>query len=72
MTRYYSKEQVIEMSKTFEVDPIHFQINIAQNTGKPFEVGYVFCDGRRELFCKYSKIEGGFHLCNQFRELDEK
>jgi hypothetical protein len=59
------------MSKTFEVDPIHFQINIAQNTGKPFEVGYVFCDGRRQLFCKYS-VFGGFKLCNEFEELGGK
>ena len=66
-----TKEQIIKKAVQFRVGPIHFQINIAQNTGKPFEVGYVFCDGRRELFCKYS-VFGGFKLCNEFEELGGK
>ena len=44
---------------------------IALNTGKPMEVGYVYPNGRRELFCKYSPLKGCFYLCNQFRELEK-
>jgi DUF917 family protein len=51
---------------------VHFQFNIAKNTGKEFEVGYVNVKGMRELFCKrqsYSLVNE-FYLCNEFRELD--
>lgn len=53
---------------------IEFQFNIAQNTGKPFEVGYVCQSSRRELFCKRTSHSGpdGFYLCNDFRPLAQK
>jgi len=48
---------------------VHFQFNVAQNTGKEFEVGYVYRDGRRVLFCKRQSWSApdAFYLCNEFR-----
>jgi hypothetical protein len=48
---------------------IHFQFNIARNTGREFEVGYVVDCGSRELFCKRqsNSTEDDFYLCNQYR-----
>ena len=70
-TKYYTKEEILEKGKQFNVGSIHFQFNIAKNTGREFEVGYVFCHGFQELFCKYSRLGGGFKLCNEFEDLDQ-
>lgn len=46
---------------------------IALNTGNPIEVGYIYVNGVRELFCKRSCsrfYNTDFYLCNQFRELN--
>lgn len=48
---------------------IWFVEKIALNTGKPMEVGYVYVDGQKELFCKRSH-NTEFYLCNRFRELN--
>ena len=50
---------------------IDFQYRIALNTGKEFEVGYVYIDGRKCLFCKRQSNtdETMFYLCNEFAEL---
>jgi hypothetical protein len=52
---------------------IHFQYNIAQNTGKAFEVGYVAINKRLVLFCKRASNSSpdAFYLCNEFRELEK-
>ena len=49
---------------------IYFQFNVALNTGKEFEVGYITRDGRRVLFCKRQSYTNPdtFYLCNEFRE----
>jgi hypothetical protein len=49
---------------------IHFETRIALNTGRPIEVGYVWVNGHRELFCKRSQ-NTEFHLCNDYRKLAE-
>jgi len=51
---------------------VHFQYNVAQNTGKEFEVGYVSVDGHRELFCKRQSNSNPdqFYLCNDFRKYE--
>jgi hypothetical protein len=49
---------------------IDFVQKIALNTGKPMEVGYVFVNGSRVLFCKKGWSNAGFYLCNEFRKLD--
>ena len=52
---------------------VWFQFNIAKNTGREFEVGYVSPDGKgRQLFCKRGSNSGvnQFYLCNEFRKLD--
>lgn len=48
---------------------IHFQMNLAKNTGKLFEVGYSFVNGEQLLFCKYDVFEDRFKLCNDFSKL---
>lgn len=51
---------------------VHFQFNVARNTGKEFEVGYVSVRGARVLFCKRQSwaSEDAFYLCNEFRGLE--
>ena len=44
---------------------IQWEEKIARNDGKPMEVGYVWIDGYRELFCKRG-MNTEFRLCNQF------
>ncbi len=48
-----------------------FQHRIALNTGKEFEVGYVFVQGKKELFCKRQSYmtSDEFYLCNEYRKL---
>lgn len=50
---------------------VHFQFNIALNTGRRFEVGYVYENGKRVLFCKRQpdSAPDGLYLCNEFRKL---
>jgi hypothetical protein len=47
---------------------IQFVEKIALNTGRPMEVGYVWVNGHRELFCKRSQ-NTEFYLCNEYRTL---
>lgn len=49
---------------------VEFQFNLARNTGRYFEVGYVYDNGSRELFCKRqpNSTENDFRLCNEYAE----
>lgn len=51
---------------------IHFQFNVAQNTGKQFEVGYISVDKRRVLFCKRQSNSNPdqFYLCNEYSKYE--
>ena len=53
---------------------VHFQYNVAQNTGKSFEVGYVSVGKSRELFCKRGSDSNPdqFYLCNEYANLVNK
>jgi hypothetical protein len=57
---------------------VHFQYNIAQNTGRSFEVGYVSVgkgrEAHRSLFCKRGSDSNPdqFYLCNEYRTLEVK
>lgn len=70
MEAYYSKDEAQQIANDNNLGNITWVEKIALNTGKLFEVGYVYSNSTRELFCKLSKGEG-FYLCNQFRELDQ-
>jgi len=50
---------------------IHWEEKIPLNStnGKPMEVGYVFVNGERALFCKKSWSQENFRLCNDFAKL---
>jgi len=50
---------------------IHFQYNIALNTGREFEVGYIFKNKMRMLFVKRGSRSSpdAFYLCNEFANL---
>lgn len=50
---------------------IHWQSKIASNTGNVMEVGYVFVDDEKLLFCKKGYLNDSFYLCNEFRTLKE-
>ena len=47
---------------------IDFVSKYALNTGRPMEVGYVWVNGYRELFCKRSE-NTQFRLCNEYANL---
>jgi hypothetical protein len=63
--------QIQELATKHNLGRVHFQFNVAQNTGKEFEVGYISLNGSRALFCKRSSNTNHdqFHLCNEYREL---
>ncbi|NDB86609.1 MAG: hypothetical protein EB127_28535 [Alphaproteobacteria bacterium] len=48
---------------------VYFEERIAINTGKPFEVGYVYVNNYKTLFCKKQSFQKDFYLCNEFRSL---
>jgi hypothetical protein len=65
-------EKAQEIATHNGLGEVHFQFNIARNTGKEFEVGYVVVQGQQVLFCKrqsYSLVNE-FYLCNEFRGMD--
>lgn len=66
-------EQIQAIATQNSLGRVHFQFNISQNTGREFEVGYVYKDGRQELFCKRQpgSAPDQFYLCNEFRSLKE-
>lgn len=68
MKNYDDMQEIANKHKLGYIDWVE---KIALNTGKPMEVGYVYLNGKRQLFCKYSRFEGGFYLCNEFRELEK-
>ena len=65
----YSREQMIASAQANGYGVVEFEFRKGIPTGQQIEVGYVFCAGRRELFCKRTGIRG-FHYCNQFRIID--
>lgn len=67
-----TKEEAQDIADFYGLGAVQFQYRIALNTGKEFEVGYIFSDNGKELFCKcQSRSMGDFYLCNEFRQLDE-
>ena len=42
----------------------------AINTGQVFQVGYVYKQGRKTLFCKRQPYQQDYYLCNEFRDID--
>ncbi len=64
-------DQVREVAARHKLGPVHFQLNIARNTGQEFEVGYVYVAGEQTLFCKRQPLSepDGFYLCNEFRKI---
>ena len=64
-------DQVRKVAQDANLGTVHFQFNIARNSGERFEVGYVVVAGRQELFCKRQpgSSEDAFYLCNEFGSL---
>jgi hypothetical protein len=63
-------KEVQEIAIKHGFGEVYFQFNIAINTGKEFEVGYIYKDKRRHLFCKrgVSSSPDAFYLCNDFEQ----
>lgn len=61
-------EEAQKAADSRKLGRIHFQFNIARNTGQEFEVGYIFRKGERVLFCKRQPKTtlDAFRLCNEF------
>lgn len=54
---------------------VYFEDKACLKTGKPFEVGYVFRNHKKELFCKRNSWDepGFYYLCNDHEKLvDER
>lgn len=64
-------EEICNVARQHGLGAVHFQFNVAKNTGHAFEVGYVLVAGHQELFCKRQSYstEADFYLCNEFRKL---
>lgn len=65
-----TREEAQREASTRGLGGVHFQFNVARNTGREFEVGYVFRDGERVLFCKRQSgtASDALYLCNEFRQ----
>jgi len=61
-------DEMQEFATKNNLGTIQFVSKIALNTGRPMEVGYVWVNGCRELFCKRSQ-NTNFRLCNEFADL---
>lgn len=72
MNKEQVKEKFLQIFSGTRGKGLYFQYNIAQNTGREFEVGYVVDmeTGKQILFCKRTSYstEDDFYLCNEFRE----
>lgn len=68
------KRGVLTAAAALGFEVVDFQFNVARNTGRPFEVGYVHQDGHKVLFCKRqpSSSPDAFYLCNEFRAYEEE
>ncbi len=51
---------------------VYFQFNVAKNTGRQFEVGYVSIASGRSLFCKRASNSNPdqLYLCNEYAKLE--
>jgi len=66
MSNYNEMQDIANKNNLGLIDWVE---KIALNTGKPMEVGYVFVNGTKTLFCKKGSFNKDFYLCNEFREL---
>ncbi len=66
-----TRNQVQQIADRNKLGNVQFQYNVARNTSKEFEVGYVNVSGQRVLFCKRQSFSSpdAFYLCNEFRAL---
>lgn len=62
-------EEVRNVAADHNLGHVTFEERVALNTGRTIEVGYVYVDHKRQLFCKRQSNSDSFYLCNQFREL---
>ncbi len=70
MRQYYSRSELNQIAEDNNYK-IFWQYRIAQNTGKEFEVGYVYIgNGQKDLFCKRNSSDhpNYFFLCNEFED----
>ena len=61
--------QMQQIADDHKLGNIQWESKIAINTGRPLEVGYVFVNGQRQLFCKKPSSNQEFYLCNEFRDI---
>lgn len=68
------REELQRLATKHKLGKVYFQFNVAKNSGREFEVGYVsLSNGRRGLFCKRASNSNPdqFYLCNDYAKLDE-
>lgn len=65
-------KEVQDIATKHGLGQVHFQFNVAQNTGRQFEVGYVSTTSGRSLFCKRTSNSNPdqFYLCNEYAKLE--
>lgn len=64
-------DEMQQIASDNNLGQIQWEEKIAINTGRLIEVGYVWVNKHRELFCKRSGNEM-FHLCNEYRKLAQE
>jgi len=62
-------EVVMDTARKLGFGDCWFETRTALNTGRQFEVAYVFCNGNKCLFAKRSNGKQFFYLCNEFEAL---
>jgi len=65
----YSYKECESLANENGLGKILWEERIAKNTGNPIQVGYVYLNNKRNLFCKKSYNEEKFYLCNDFEKL---
>jgi len=68
-----NSKQIQAIADKHGLGNVFFQFNVAQNTGRSFEVGYVSDFNGRQLFCKRGSDSNPdqFRLCNEYANLKE-
>ena len=61
-------EEMQDIATANKLGVVVFENKKALSNGKLFEVGYVFINGEKILFCKNQSLHCKFYLCNEFKK----
>lgn len=70
MANYNEMQDIADDNNLGRIEWVE-KIPLNSTNGKPMEVGYVFVENERMLFCKKSWSQKDFYLCNDFAKLKQ-